>query len=472
MPPLNPTSGASELRANDSTAPVPHSRLSWTAVWAFGAVALPLSTIGLPLAIYLAPFYAGEMGLSLAALGTAMLLARILDVIVDPLIGAASDRWPTRFGRRRPWLVAGSAIVVGGMWMLFNPPQGVTMPYFLLWLAVMYVGFSVLQVPHRAWGAELSSEYHERTHIASIRQFFSTGGLVVSTLVPAIVLGRPGATAADVLASLALMMAVVLPITVVLNLWFTPEPAASPAARASRTDTRAVLRMQWQAVRRNGPLRTILLVLFVGFMAETFRQTLTVFFARDVVGVPNLGLVYVYYFVSAFVGVPFWRWVARRTGKHRALAGGMLIAIVTNLGLFTLSHGDTALFTALFVIKGFCFGALDLLPSAMLADAADVDTVVSRRQRTGLLFAMAGVVTNLGQAVGQGVSLNALGWIGYRAAGETDPAMLVQLKWMYAVLPSGVLLLALVLALRYSLTAARHDRLRLKLRQRAGRNAR
>lgn len=60
---------------------------------AYGALALPLSTIGWPLSIYLAPFYAGEIGLPLAALGTAMLLARFADMITDPIIGTLSDRW-------------------------------------------------------------------------------------------------------------------------------------------------------------------------------------------------------------------------------------------------------------------------------------------------------------------------------------------------------------------------------------------
>jgi glycoside/pentoside/hexuronide:cation symporter, GPH family len=438
--------------------------MSRASVWAFGAVALPLATIGLPLTIYLAPFYAGEMGLSLAALGTAMMLARILDVIVDPFIGVASDRLRTRFGRRKPWLVAGAAVLMFGMVMLFHPPQGVSLAYFLFWLAVMYAGFSLVQVPHRAWGAELSPYYDERTHISSVRQFFSTGGLIVSTLVPAIVLGQAGAKSADVLSSLSTMMLIVLPIMVILNLVFTPEPPPTYAVSSSSPmDWRA----QWKAVRRNGPLRCILLVLFVGFSAETFRQTLTVFYARDVIGVPNLGLVYVYYFVSAFIGVPCWRWVARRTGKHHALCYGMLIAIGTNLGLFFLGRGDTVLFTTMFIIKGFCFGALDLLPAAMLADAADVDSAISRKARAGLLFAMAGVVTNLGQAVGQGVSLNALAWVGYRAAGETDPSALLSMRVLYALAPSVVLGIALLIALRYGLTAARHTRLRQALERRS-----
>lgn len=436
--------------------------LSRAAIWAFGLVALPLSTIGLPLTIYLAPFYAGEMGLSLAALGTAMMLARVVDIGVDPFIGVASDRMRSRFGRRKPFLVVGALVVIVGMVMLFNPPQGVGLAYFLGWLAVMYAGFSLVQVTHRAWGAQLSPDYHERTHISSVRQFFSTGGLIVSTLVPALVLGQAGAKSSDVLTALSVMMAIVLPITVALNLYLTPEPAAGPLPPRQPIAWKGL----WRALRRNGPLRCILLVLFIGFSAETFRQTLTVFYARDVIGVKNIGLIYVYYFISAFVGVPAWRWFAKLTSKHHALCAGMVIAIATNLGLYMLGRGDVALFTAMFIVKGFCFGALDLLPAAMLADAADVDTAITRKSRVGMLFAVSGVVTNLGQAVGQGLSLNALGWIDYKAAGETSEAALSQLRVLYALVPSVVLAVALVIGLRYGLDATRHERIRLRLQRR------
>ena len=436
--------------------------LSRAAIWAFGLVALPLSTIGLPLTIYLAPFYAGEMGLSLAALGTAMMLARVVDIGVDPFIGVASDRMRSRFGRRKPFLVVGALVVIVGMVMLFNPPQGVGLAYFLGWLAVMYAGFSLVQVTHRAWGAQLSPDYHERTHISSVRQFFSTGGLIVSTLVPALVLGQAGAKSSDVLTALSVMMAIVLPITVALNLYLTPEPAAGPLPPRQPIAWKGL----WRALRRNGPLRCILLVLFIGFSAETFRQTLTVFYARDVIGVKNIGLIYVYYFISAFVGVPAWRWFAKLTSKHHALCAGMVIAIATNLGLYMLGRGDVALFTAMFIVKGFCFGALDLLPAAMLADAADVDTAITRKSRVGMLFAVSGVVTNLGQAVGQGLSLNALGWIDYKAAGETSEAALSQLRVLYALVPSVVLAVALVIGLRYGLDATRHERIRLRVQRR------
>jgi glycoside/pentoside/hexuronide:cation symporter, GPH family len=397
-------------------------------------------------------------------LGNAMVVARLLDLLVDPVVGSLSDRWRTPFGRRRPWLIIGVPILLTGTTYLFNPPPGVSLTYFLVWLGVMYAGLSLIGVPHRAWGAELSPYYHERTRISAVRQFFSTGGLIVSTVVPAIVLSRQGAGGGDVLAALSLLMVIVLPAMALICVVFVPEPR-TPVVTHERVSLGASLR----AMRRNGPLRSILLVLFVGFAAETFRQTMTVFFARDVIGVPNLGLVYVYYFVAAFLGVPVWRLVARRTSKHQALALGMVIAIGTNLALFFLHHGDVALFTAMFVVKGFCFGALDLLPAAMVADAADVDTAISGKARVGFLFAIAGVVTNLGAAVGQGVSLNALAFVGYHAAGETGGSQILALRILYSLVPSIALAAAMVVTLGYGLSATRHDRLRAALQRRAAR---
>jgi hypothetical protein len=83
-------------------------RLPLARLLAYGCIALPLSTIGLPLSIYLAPFYSGELGLPLALLGTAMVLARLVDVIVDPAIGVISDRWRLARARRMDALPARS----------------------------------------------------------------------------------------------------------------------------------------------------------------------------------------------------------------------------------------------------------------------------------------------------------------------------------------------------------------------------
>ena len=114
--------------------------LSKKTIFAHGALGLPLAVIGYPLAIWIPAHYSGGLGISLAAVGTILMLARLTDVITDPLMGEISDRWHTRIGRRRPWLLIGTPVMSIGVYNLFLPDPGVGILYFLFWLTVFFVG--------------------------------------------------------------------------------------------------------------------------------------------------------------------------------------------------------------------------------------------------------------------------------------------------------------------------------------------
>jgi glycoside/pentoside/hexuronide:cation symporter, GPH family len=427
-------------------------RLGWGQLLAYGGLQFPLATIGLPLSIYLAPFYAGELGLPLAALGTAMLLARLSDIITDPLIGMVSDRWRPAIGRRRVWVPIGVSVLSVGVYLLFNPAKGVGLGYFLMALAMTYLGFTMTRLPYHAWGGELSTNYEERTRITSVRQMFSLAGLIFATLVPAWVLQQPGASAAKVLSSLSVAMLISLPLFAAMLFFVVRDPPSTLGE--SKVNLRKAARQMW----RNGPFRRIAIVLLLGFIAETFRITITLFFARDIIGVSNIGIIYVYYFATGLFAVPFWSWIGNRVGKHRALALAFGVVVATNIGIFFLSHGQELAFTLLFIGKGFCFGALELMPAAMVADTADVDSVMSRERRQGLLFAVIGMIINFGQALGQWLSLNLLGLVGYNAAGGNSADALGWLQIFYCLVPLVFLVPGMALLWHYPLTAARHRR--------------
>lgn len=432
---------------------------------AYGGLSLPLSIIGLPLSIYLAPFYAGELHLPLALLGTAMLIGRFSDVITDPLIGLVSDRWRPAVGRRRVWILIGVPLLAAAVWMLFNPPHGSGLGYFLLWVSLVYLAFTMTQLPYQAWGGELSNRYEERSRITSARQLFSIAGLVISTMVPAWIQSRPGATSADVLHALSILMLIALPLFGALLFFGVPEPRQ--ASEAERLDLRRSLKQMW----RNGPFKRLSIIMLIGYTAETFRITITLFFARDVIGLTNVGLIYVYYFICGFMAVPFWVWLGNRVGKHRALAMAFVMVVATSIAIFFLRHGQQNLFTILFVAKGFCFGALELLPSSMYADTADVDTVMSRERRQGLLFSVAAMIAKLGQALGQGLSLNLLALAGFQAAGGNGPDQIFWLRVLYCGFPVIVLATSISLLWGYPLTAMRHRRFQAFIERRAAASA-
>ena len=89
--------------------------LSKTALSVYGMLGLPLALVGYPIAIWLPAFYAGEIGVSLAAVATMLLVAKLSDVVTDPLVGTISDRLRTPLGRRRPLILLGVPVLCGSI---------------------------------------------------------------------------------------------------------------------------------------------------------------------------------------------------------------------------------------------------------------------------------------------------------------------------------------------------------------------
>lgn len=425
-------------------------------ILSYGTINLPLSFIGYPIVIFVAPFYASELGLPLGILGTMLFLARMSDVITDPLIGVGSDSLRTRFGRRKPWIAAGILVMMLGVYKLFIPSPGVGTLYFLTWVSVVYLGFTMVTLPHEAWGGELSPHYEERTRITGARMLFGLIGLVLATVVPAVILGRSGGTMGMVLETLAWIVIALLPICGAWLLWAVP--AATPAEVKDEVPFMKGLRRMW----RNGPFVRMLLILLLAVIGETFRITITLFYARDVIGIGNLGSIYLYYFGVGLLGIPVWIKLGNTIGKHRALALSFITLAVLSLCMLPLGRGDTIVFIILFTAKGFCFGSLQLLPSAMIADVVDVDSARSGKSPQGLYYAAAGVALKLGMALGQGLSLNLLAVVGYQAAGGSSASALSWLSLFYCIPAAALFLIALPLVWRYPLTSARHKKIRAK----------
>ncbi|HSG88536.1 MAG TPA: MFS transporter [Pseudomonadales bacterium] len=463
---------------------------------------LPLAVIGYPLSIWIPAHYAGELGLPLATVGTILMLARLSDVVTDPLIGELSDRTRTRIGRRRPFLLLGAPLMMLGAWWLFVPPEGAGIAYFLTWLTLFFLGSTMIQLPHAAWGAELSPDYHQRSRVTAGREVYVLAGLMLAAAVPMVVevmadrgtglygvllhglatvlawvpgLGAtaPAETASmsraaltgPVLEGLAVTVVVLLPICAMAVAFGVREPAW-------KTQRRVPLREGLQLLKRNGPMQRILLIMLLVYFGEAFRNAVSLFFIRDIVGIGSIGSAYFLYFVAGILAIPFWLSLGRRIGKHRAFMCTLITVGCVSAANFLLEYGDYQAFFALFIIKGFCFGGLQFLPAAMLADVVDVDSMRSGNQRAGAYFALSGMTAKLAIAFGTGASLNVVGLLGFDAAGgiagSTEIGVLA-LRIVYTMGPVLFFGSALWLIWSYPLTPARHARMRARMARRRAR---
>ena len=92
----------------------------------YSALYMPVSMALLPMGVYVQPHYA-ELGISLYAMSAVIFFARFSDVVTDPLIGVLSDKTKGRWGRRKPWIVAGTPLLMLSIYMLFVPPEQPTL---------------------------------------------------------------------------------------------------------------------------------------------------------------------------------------------------------------------------------------------------------------------------------------------------------------------------------------------------------
>lgn len=430
----------------------------------YGLPALALAIPTIPVYVQLPSFYATEIGLSLGAVGGALLAARLLDVVTDPLIGVLSDARPTRFGRRKPWIALGALLGGYAMMQLFLPPPGAGPAYLLLWAALLYLGWTLVAIPYAAWGAELSADYHERARITSLREGASLLGVLAAG---ALLAGGPqfGWSPADTQASVGFAAILIGAPTLALLLWLVPE-TREPAVGPVSPKLGALL----GGLQRNPPFLRLILAWLLNGLANGLPAALFPLYLRHVlqVGEHLQGMLIFAYFASGIAAIPLWLRLSRRIGKHRSWCAAMLLCCAAFILVPFLAPGEWQLFLVVCLVTGAALGADLALPPALQADVVDYDSWKFGRPRAGLLFALWSMASKLALAAAVGIAFPALDLLGFDAtAAENTPRALLSLVVIYALVPVVIKLITVTLVWNHPLTSRRHRAIRHRLARRS-----
>ena len=422
----------------------------------YGAPGLALAMPTIPLYVFLPGFYVQEQGLDLAVVGFVLLAARVSDMLTDPLIGVLSDRLQSRLGRRKPFIAVGGVIALIALFMLFTPPDGVTWGYLLVWTMVLYLGWTLVNIPYTAWGAELADDYHLRTKIASAREAAMLIGILIAALLP-VVLHRPGAAPNSGLLAIAVAATCLGVPGVALLLAKLPEPAGIAPRGTDRCRPFALL-------RQNGPFRRLVSAWFLNGIANGLPAGLFPLFVTSVLAgsTQDRDLSLLVYFAVAVLGIPVWLVLSKRFGKHRTWCAAMAVACLAFSGALVLGGGDIAPFFVICAITGLMLGADLVLPPAMQADVLDVDRLESGEERAGLLFAIWSMAQKLSLALAVGIAFPLLDLAGFNAHDE-KPDGLWALSLFYAGIPILFKLAAIGLMHRHRLDETMQQSLRARI---------
>ena len=399
----------------------------------YGLLGFPLAFCALPLYVLMPNLYAREWGVPLAALGAVLLGARLLDAVIDPLLGRLCDRLYRHSLRAvLAWGAVAAAVLGLGFTGLFLPP--VRAPGALLWwaagcLLVTYAAYSALAIAHQSWGAMLGGDALHRSRVVAWREGLGLVGVLLAAVTP---------TLAGIPAMLALLGA-----SLVLGWWAwtrAPRPQPVPVLVPVPVPVAVLPSDVWQPWR-NPAFRRLLAVFLLNGIASAIPATLVLFFVQDrlqagpAIQTAALGV----YFLCGALSMPLWLRLVRAVGLERSWRAGMLLSIVAFLGASLLGAGDDALFLLVCALSGAALGSDLALPGALLAGL--IADAGAQGRAEGAYFGWWNFATKLNLALAAGLALPLLGWLGY-APGARDAQALQMLTVAYCLLPCALKALA------------------------------
>lgn len=414
---------------------------------------------------FLGFFYTDVYGISPAAMGTILLVSRVLDGFSDVGMGVIADRTQTKWGKFRPWILW-TAVPFGILTVLtFTTPDlgetGKVVYAFLTYNALMIV-FTASNVPYSAMTGVISPSPAERTRLSSFR----FGGAFVGALLT-LGLNQPLVNAfgqGDETVGYKWTMIVFAVVAVVFFLiTFAMTKERVKPAPAEQIN----LWKDLSDLVRNRAWFVLFLVGLCLITVNTLRQGSTMYYFAYFLDAKGLaGMYFVITTIGAFVGAVFTAKLVSWFGRKAVILGAFAVMAAGSLGMYFVSQQGIVPVFVLGTIIEAASGPIVTLFFAMLADAADFSEMKMGRRATGLVYSAGTVSFKFGSGIGGSLVGFVLAGTGYVADVPQTQDALEGIKVLMSLLPAAGCIAGMAAFMAYPISDAKLEEIRAELEQR------
>jgi Na+/melibiose symporter-like transporter len=459
--------------------------------YGMGSVAYGVSAAVLSASV-LQLYFNQVIGLPAVWVGLGIMISLLADVILDPLIGHASDNLRSPWGRRHPFMFASAGPVAGFFSLRWHAPQGLDGMALLVFSVAMLVGVRVsvasYEIPSTSLTPELAPDYHKRTSLLAYRWFFAITAIALINIVLYTVYLRQdasnplGVLNRDRYAQFGTMAAGVMFVCILISSAATHSRIPYLHRPPVRKTTLAQTAREIVQVFSNPALLVLMVSNILGGAGLGITVALSNYFYLHLWGFKPqmIGPLASGGLLASVIGVFLAPLLSRVFGKKRAMLG--LLAFSVFAGLLPISarligimppNGSTLLYVLLFgdVVLAAAVGLMGLvILASMVADVVEDQQVKTGVRSEGVLFAANGLVPKFTGGLGAFIAGALISLVGFPVKaqpGTVDPEIVRHLALLY--IPCVILLNggSVVALLFYRIDRETHERNVAKLREAA-----
>jgi Na+/melibiose symporter-like transporter len=403
--------------------------------------------------------YAKYYGVSLSAVAAIILVTRILDAVIDPVIGVLSDRHRARGGLRRSWVMTGGLGLIVAGYFLFSPPIAVSPLYLFFALAAFFICWTTVEVPQFAWGREIGGTLQERSAAFGWKTVFSFAGHAAFFSIPFLPF-LPTHEYSPALMGVAIMVgAAFMVVALCANYLLAPNGATT---KHDPPNIRAAINL----VRTNGPLRLfVLIAVLEGISGGMWYGVMYIYLSATIPSSKDIALIFLSSSVICLCTIPLWTRLIQSIGPVRGLLVCKCIYVMAFLGSLVLSPPSSWLVPQILITTSFiAMAGSNVIFPLLLADVADYSLLKSKMDFGGTLFASHAFIGKVCYALGVSAALAILGIFGFDATSkEQSDLAKTGLALAYAGIPLVLAIVIAALSLRIPLTRQRAALVRKRL---------
>ncbi|MFO7611846.1 MAG: MFS transporter [Clostridia bacterium] len=400
--------------------------------------------------------------------GTIVLISRIWDAVSDPLMGVITDNTKSKFGRRRPYLLAGSFGIIIAFVMLWWPvsfgSQAATFAYVLFAYLFYSTISTVIMVPYSSMSSEVSMEYEGRTIVNGTRLFFSQVSSLLCAVLPMQIV-KAAASVETGYMLLGIVFGVFFAIPLFL-IFFICRERAPMTPEKSKFSFRTFI-----APFKIRSFRLLIIIYMLAFFSMDVISSIFAYYMKYFLGRPGeLEFVLGTMLIVQIAFLPLVVMLANRIGKARTfiLSASVWIVGAALLGFYAVTWPSWTIYVVAGIIgMGLC-GCV-VMPWTMFPDVTDVGELYFGERKSGSFSGIMTFVRKSSSAFGIFIVsqiLNISGYIkpetvdGKEVLFEQPESLIAALRIIVFAIPVVLLVVTIFFARKYPLSKQVHERLR------------